>query len=78
MGGACALDGRAGPPGVEADEVEGDGGEDVFEVDFADAGVAGVADAGQGGGLADGGLDTGTVAVALLLFLGGLLGPGVA
>jgi hypothetical protein len=78
MGSAGALDRDAGPPCVEADQVEGDGGEDVFEVDFADSGVAGVADAGQVGGLADGAFNAGAVAVAVFPSLGGLFGSCVA
>jgi hypothetical protein len=72
------LEGDAGPPGVEADQVEGGGGKDVFEVDFADAGVAGCPDAGQVGGLADGAFDAGAVVVAVFPCLGGLFGSGVA
>jgi hypothetical protein len=71
-----ALQGRAGPPGVEADEVDGGGGEDVFEVDLADTCVAGAAEAGHGDGLADDGFDTGPGAVAGLPVVGGLFGPG--
>jgi hypothetical protein len=54
----------AGPPGVEADEVDRGGGEDVFEVDFVHAGVAGAADPGDRDGLTDGAFDTGADAVA--------------
>jgi hypothetical protein len=46
------------PPGVQPDQVDGDGGDDVFEVDFLDTAVAGAAQAGDGDGLVDGGLDT--------------------
>jgi hypothetical protein len=47
------------PPGVEADEVEGDGGVDVFEVGLGKASVAGPAAAGDREGLPDRSLDSG-------------------
>ena len=49
----------AGPPGVEADEVDGGGGVGVFEVDFGLAGVSGSTDPGDGDHLMDGALDPG-------------------
>jgi hypothetical protein len=78
VGGSVSLQGCAGPPGVESCEVDGGGGEDVFEIHLADTGVAGFADSGQRQGLADGAFDTGAGAVAVFPFIGGLLGPGVA
>jgi hypothetical protein len=49
----------------------------VFEIDLADAGVSGVADAGHGDGLVDGALDPGAGAAGLFPGVGGLLGVGL-
>jgi hypothetical protein len=66
-----------GAPGVQPDQVDGGGGEGVFEVDFGEAGVAGVADAGDRDGLAYGALDSGPGTVGLLPRVGALLGAGL-
>jgi hypothetical protein len=66
-----------GPPGVEADEVDGGGGEGVFEFDFGTSGVAGLADACDGDGLADGAFDPGAGAVGVFPRVGGLIGTGL-
>jgi hypothetical protein len=44
VGGSGALQGCVGSPRVQTDEVDGGGGEGVFEVDFSQPGVAGLAD----------------------------------
>ena len=69
--------GRYGPgePGVEADEVEGHGGEGVLEEGLRLAAVAGVVDVAEPGGLGDQALDAASVCVALAPVAGGLLGP---
>jgi len=77
VAGAGAVQGVAVPPGVQAEQVEGDGGVDVFEVGLVQAAVAGVAHAGDGDGLVDGGLDPGAQRVLGLPVLGVLLGAGV-
>ena len=51
MGVSGSFDGGVGPPGVQADEVDGGGGEGVFEVDLADTGVVGMVDPGGRDGL---------------------------
>jgi hypothetical protein len=66
-----------GPPGVEADEVDGGGGEGVFEFGFGTSGVAGVAYAGDGDGLVDGAFDSGAGAVGVFPGVGGLVGAGL-
>jgi hypothetical protein len=63
VAGAGSVHGVVVPVGVEVDEVEGDGGEHVLEVDFAQAPVAGVADAGDREGLVDGAFDAGAQGV---------------
>ncbi|SRR6266542_5798558 len=63
VAGAGAVQGVAVPPGVQADEVEGDRCVDVFEVGFGQAAVAGLAGAGDGDGLMDGAFDTGAEAI---------------
>src|SRR5215218_8401973 len=69
--------GRYGPgePGVEADEVEGHGGEGVLEEGLGLAAVAGVVDVAAPGGLGDQALDAASECVALAPVAGGLLGP---
>ena len=76
MAGAGAVEGFAGPPGVQPDEVDRGGGV-VFEAGFGQAEVAGAANAGDVGGLADGALDAGADLVALFPLAGGLFGAGV-
>jgi hypothetical protein len=63
---------------VETDEVDRGGSEGVFQGDFAQAGVSGLADAGDRGGLVDGAFDTGPGAVGLFPFVRLLFGAGVA
>src|SRR6185437_10121955 len=76
VGGAGPVEGLAGPPGVEADDVDGGGGDVVLEPGFGQAGVACGADAGDVGGLADGALDSGADLVAVFPFPGVLPGAG--
>lgn len=71
MAGAGPVHGVGVPVGVEADQVEGDRGEHLLEVDFVQATVAGVADVADCDGLVDGALDAGAQGV------GGLPGCGV-
>jgi hypothetical protein len=59
VGGPGPVQRLAGPPGVEPDEVDGGGCGVVFQAGFAQAEVAGAADAGDVGGLGDGALDPG-------------------
>src|SRR6202035_587790 len=66
----------AGPPGVEPDQVDGGGCGVVFQAGFAQAEVAGAADAGDVGGLGDGALDPGADAVPVLPGVVGLPGAG--
>src|SRR5215471_3373666 len=49
---ACAgpVQGCPGPPGVQPDQVDGDGGDVVLEGGFGQAEVSGAADAGDVGG----------------------------
>ena len=65
VGGSGVLQECAGPPGVEADEVDRGRSEGVFEGDFAGAGVVGLADVGDCGGLVDGAFDSGPSPVGL-------------
>jgi hypothetical protein len=64
VGGAAAVEGLVCPPGVEAVEAEGGGGEGVLRGRLGQAGVAGAADAGDCGGPGDGALDAGAGGVA--------------
>jgi hypothetical protein len=64
--------------GVQADEVEGDCGEQLLEVDFAQAAVAGVAGVADRDGLADGAFDAGAQGVGGLSGCGVLDGAGLA
>ncbi len=72
------LDGYAGPPSVEADEVDRGSGEGVFQADFAEAGVSGLAGTGDRGGLVDGAFDPGPCPVDLFPRVGLLFGVGVS
>src|SRR5574340_1656973 len=79
--GESAGPGREGRPagipvGVEADDVDGGGGEGVLETDLGQAAIAGPAEAGDVEGLVDGALDPGAQGVLGLPGLAGLLGPG--
>src|SRR6266545_6507143 len=74
VAGSAPVEGVAVPPGVQADEVEGDGGVDVFEMGLGQALVAGVAGAGDGDGLMHGAFDAGADGVAGLPGCGVLLG----
>src|SRR6185295_2578881 len=76
VGGAGAVQGLAGPPGVEPDQVDGGGCGVVFQAGFAQAEVAGAADAGDVGGLGDGAFHPGADAVPALPVVAGLLGAG--
>src|SRR6266545_7281053 len=76
VAGAGAVQGVAVPPGIQADQVEGDCGEHVLEVGLGQPAVAGVADAGDRDGLADGALDPGAEGVARLPGSGALRGAG--
>ncbi|MFE7216892.1 hypothetical protein ACFU93_45300, partial [Streptomyces sp. NPDC057611] len=55
VAGAGVVEGLAVPPGVEADQVEGDGGVDVFEVGLREAPIASAAAAGDRYGLSGSG-----------------------
>src|SRR6185437_16328039 len=76
VGGAGAVQGLAGPPGVEPDQVDGGGCGVVFQAGPGQAEVAGAADAGDVGGLGDGAFDPGPDPVAVPPGLAGLLGAG--
>lgn len=78
MTGPAPVEGMAVPPGVQADEVEGDGGLDMFEAGFRQSAVAGAADPGDGDALPDGAFDTGAEGVSGLPVLGVLLRAGGA
>jgi hypothetical protein len=58
VAGARLAQGCSGPPCVQADQVECGGGEDVGEACLGEAGIAAVADPGDGDCLVDGALDT--------------------
>ena len=64
VAGSGAVQSVPVPVGVEPDEVERDGGVDVFEPGLGQAAVAGAARPGDRDGLADGALDTGPPGVA--------------
>src|SRR5215211_3583353 len=64
----------AGPPGVEADEIDRGGGDEVLEAGLVQSDVAGPAGAGDVGGLGDGALDPGADAVTVLPGVGVLCG----
>ena len=66
----------AGPPGVEPDQVDGGGCGVVFQAGFAQAEVAGAADAGDVGGLGDGAFHPGADPVFPLPGVPGLPGAG--
>src|ERR1700756_4672779 len=76
VGGPGPVEGLAGPPGVEPDEVDGGGCGVVFQAGFGQAEVAGAADAGDVGGLGDGAFDPGADAVPVLPGVAGLPGAG--
>src|SRR6266498_2358001 len=76
VGGSGPVQRLAGPPGVEPDQVDGGGRGVVFQAGFAQAEVAGAADAGDVGGLGDGALHPGADLVFLPPGAGGLLGAG--
>src|SRR5947208_2308985 len=76
MGRAGPVQWLAGPPGVEPDQVDGGGRGVVFQAGFAQAEVAGAADAGDVGGLGDGALHPGADPVFSLPVVAGLLGAG--
>ena len=76
VGGPGPVQRLAGPPGVEPDQVDGGGCGVVFQAGFAQAEVAGAADAGDVGGLGDGALHPGADPVFPLPGVAGLLGAG--
>ena len=57
---AVPVEGWSYPVGVQADEVEGHDGEHVLKVGLGRAAVTGAAGAGDGDGLPDGALHSGT------------------
>jgi hypothetical protein len=59
------------------DQVDRDGGDDVRTVGLGQDKVVAAAQAGGGGGLVDGALDTSPDRIPLFLLLGGLSGPGL-
>ena len=76
VGGPGPVEWFAGPPGVEPDQVHCRGGCGVFEAGFGQAEVAGGADAGDAGGLADSALDAGADLVPVFPVLARLPGAG--
>src|SRR5580693_6943213 len=76
VGGAGPVQGLAGPPGVEPDQVDGGGCGVVFQAGFGQAEVAGAADAGDVGGLGDGAFYPGADPVFAPPGVAGLLGAG--
>src|SRR5437764_15174772 len=70
------VQGLAGPPGVEPDQVDRGGCGVVFQAGFVQAEVAGAADAGDVGGLGDGALHPRAYPVFPLPGVAGLLGAG--
>ena len=70
MGGPGPAERGLGEPGVEADDVDRCGGQDVAEVGLGQTRVAGAADAGAADGLRDGAFDACAYVVALLPLLG--------
>jgi hypothetical protein len=67
VAGSAAVEGMAVEPGVQADEVEGDGFVVVFEAGLGQAAVAGVSGVGDFDALGDGGLGPGAAGVLVLL-----------
>src|SRR5690349_22799303 len=76
MGGPGPVQRLAGPPGIEPDQVDGGGCGVVLQAGFAQAEVAGAADAGDVGGLGDGALHPGADPVFPLPGVAGLPGAG--
>src|SRR5689334_22231512 len=76
VGGPGPVQRLAGPPGVEPDQVDGGGCGVVFQAGFAQAEVAGAADAGDVGGLGDGTFHPGADPVFPLPGVAGLPGAG--
>src|SRR5580700_11499713 len=77
VGGAGPVEGPAGPPGVQPYQVDRCGGGVVFQAGLGQAEVAGAADAGDVGGLADGAFDSGADVVTVFPGAGGLPGAGL-
>jgi hypothetical protein len=76
VAGSGGVESGAGPPGVESDEVDRGGEQDVFQGDFGQAFVAGAASVAGLDGLSDGALDAGAGCVALPPGLGFLARGG--
>src|SRR2546426_9994090 len=76
VGGAGPVQGPAGPPGIEPDQVDGGGCGVVFQAGPGQAEGAGAAGAGGVGGPGDGGLPPGAGLGFLPPGGGGLLGAG--
>lgn len=73
MAGSGGAEWGAGPPGVESDEVDCGGEQDVFQGDFGQASVAGAACVAGLDGLGDGAFHSGAGGVVLPPGLGLLL-----
>src|ERR1019366_6584489 len=65
VGGPGPVEGPAGPPGIEPEQVDRGCGGGVFQAGLVQADVAGVADAGDVGGLPHGALHAGADVVSL-------------
>src|SRR6266571_5494509 len=76
VGGPGPVEGPAGPPGVQPDQVDRGGGGVVLQPGSGQAEVAGAADAGDVGGLVDGAFYPGADVVAGFPLAGGLRGAG--
>lgn len=66
MSGWAGVKDLAVPPGIQADEIEGDGLDVVIEAGLGQPSVAGTANVGDLGCLGDGGFDPGSSGVAAL------------
>src|SRR6266704_2320532 len=77
VGGSAWVEVLAVPPGVEPDEVEGDGHGVVFQAGLGQSPVAGAASIGDLDRLGDCGLDSGSSGVGRLPGGGGLFGAGL-
>src|SRR5204863_3295937 len=74
---ASGIDGYAVAPGIQADEVQRDGFEDVFQAGLGQSAVAGLPGVGDLDRLGDGGFGAGAAGVLDLPGGGGLLHAGV-
>jgi hypothetical protein len=75
VAGPGPVEGSAGPPGIQPDQVHRGGGI-VLQAGFVQPELAGTADAGDVGGLAHGALTPGAEVVPGLALLAGLTGAG--